>query len=439
LYKCIIGIFAAISLGSVCLVVVFVRSRHAFFVRPFHSGICVYIASFAPYALLKAVAVGRLLEAKTQEQQLSSGVMLNSSFMMFFWLGFGGKMALIQLWMHLISRHTIGESEPVMLGTAHRTWRLMRVTVVVVCVLYGIGFLSLVGVYGKASSACSAESDSSVCIPVVSSATPPACKRVVSMAQGIVYYEGAFAAVVVVVFAFCAVLFNGLVYAMLTSDATFSNLTKLQRILISNPFLRRMLRPYARARALAVHVVALLRLTPGIRFIPPSWRPCPFQTSGDLEQWRNCLRALGIKLAVISVCSFACKAVLVALKFFDVVADGSVYLGTSTLLVEALPSLLTIVLLVRYHSGSIGAAQGGDIGVSLLTQEARGRSAMDAAVERESRDAGCTQATMDANSEAWLAQFMASGRVIGDAARASRVAENSAGAAFFNKSASGGL
>ena len=51
LYKCIIGIFAAISLGSVCLVVILMRSRHAFSVRPFHSGICVYIASFAPYAL----------------------------------------------------------------------------------------------------------------------------------------------------------------------------------------------------------------------------------------------------------------------------------------------------------------------------------------------------------------------------------------------------
>ena len=67
------------------------------------------------------------------------------------------------------------------------------------------------------------------------------------MAQGIVYYEGVFAAVVVVVFTFYALMFNGLVYAMLTSDATFSNLTKLQRLLISNPFLRWMLRPYARA------------------------------------------------------------------------------------------------------------------------------------------------------------------------------------------------
>ena len=177
----------------------------------------------------------------------------------------------------------------------------------------------------------------------------------------------------------------------------------------------------------------------GIRFIPPSWRPCPFQTSGDLEQWRNCLRALGIKLAVISVASFACKAVLVALIYFGVLPDSSVGLSLSTLLVEALPSLLTIALLVRYHSGSIGAAQGGDIGVSLLTQEARGHAAIDSAAEREFMDAGCTHATVDANSEAWLAQFMSSGRVIGAAARASRVAENSAGAASSNKSASGGL
>ena len=129
LYKCIIGIFAAISLGSVCLVVILVRSRHAFSVRPFHSGICVYIASFVPYALLKAVAVGRLLEAKTQEEQLTAGVMLNGTFMMFFWLGFGGKMALMQMWMHLISRHTSGDSEHALMERARRTWRFMRLTV----------------------------------------------------------------------------------------------------------------------------------------------------------------------------------------------------------------------------------------------------------------------------------------------------------------------
>jgi len=162
------------------------------------------------------------------------------------------------------------------------------------------------------------------------------------------------------------------------------------------------------------------------------------KTSGDVEQWRNSLRTLGIKLAVISVCSFACKAVLVALKFLGALPDGTVYLSLTTLLVEALPSLLTIALLVRYHSGSIGAAQGGDIGVSLLTQEARGHAAIDAAVERESSDAGYTQATVDANSEAWLAQFMSSGRVIGAAARLSKVNEKSAGTTSFNTAAACG-
>jgi hypothetical protein len=128
-------------------------------------------------------------------------------------------------------------------------------------------------------------------------------------------------------------------------------------------------------------------LTPGFRFIPPSWRPSAYKTSGDVELWRTSLRSLGIKLAVISVCSFTCKAVLVALNYFGVVYGGSsLYLSMSTLLVEALPSLLTIALLIRYHSGSVGAARGtalSDIGTSLLTRHAsaRGHTPIDAAAE----------------------------------------------------------
>ncbi len=146
-----------------------------------------------------------------------------------------------------------------------------------------------------------------------------------------------------------------------------------------------MLRPYARDVAVPMRVSNIV-LTQGIRFIPPSWRPSPFKTSGDVELWRTSLRALGIKLAVVSVFSFAFKAVLVALDFFGVVPDGSsLYLIMSTLLVEALPSLLTIALLIRYHSGSIGAARGtalDDIGTSLITQHAsvRGHTPIDAGV-----------------------------------------------------------
>ena len=107
-----------------------------------------------------------------------------------------------------------------------------------------------------------------------------------------------------------------------------------------------------------------------------------------MELWRTSLRALGVKLAVISVCSFACKAVLVALDFFGVTPDGSsLYLSLSTLLVEALPSMLTIILLIRYHSGSLAASRGSGIGVSLLHEASAcdRRSARDAATQ-ESRD-----------------------------------------------------
>jgi len=108
-----------------------------------------------------------------------------------------------------------------------------------------------------------------------------------------------------------------------------------------------------------------------VRFILPSWQPAPYRTTGGLEVWRSSLRALGTELSVISVCSFACKAVLAFFKFFNVLHDGSsLYLSLSSMMVEAFPTILTMGLLARYHSRSAGAAQGepamSDIGTSLL-------------------------------------------------------------------------
>ena len=119
------------------------------------------------------------------------------------------------------------------------------------------------------------------------------------------------------------------------------------------------------------------RVTLPIRFIPSSWQPAPYQTTGDLELWRSALRALGTELAVISVCSFTCKAILVALKYFDILREGSgLYLSLSTLLVEALPTMLTIGLLMRYHSRSTdaNALSLSDIGASLLRTGAQSRT-----------------------------------------------------------------
>jgi hypothetical protein len=99
---------------------------------------------------------------------------------------------------------------------------------------------------------------------------------------------------------------------------------------------------------------------------PHAWRPSPFKTSGDVEQWHTSLRALGIKLAVISVCSLACKAVMVALKLFRVVANcSSLHLSMSTPLVQALPSPLAIAVLVSHYSGSVGAARGRHVGACM--------------------------------------------------------------------------
>jgi hypothetical protein len=243
MYKFITGVYAVILLGCMSIFVIIARSRHSFSVRSFHSGICFYIAGFAPYAVIKLVAIIKLLEARTQQQQLTAGLVLNSSFMVFFWLGFGGKMALVQLWMHLITHHIGDNSENTWLARAARTWMVMRRTVVSVCMLYGAGFLSLVVLFSSASSECAATADSDLCIPFSYGDLPPPCLQVLNFASGIVYYEGAFAAVVVVVFTFYALMFNGLVYAMLTSDASFSNLTKLQRLMVANHLLRWLLRP----------------------------------------------------------------------------------------------------------------------------------------------------------------------------------------------------
>jgi hypothetical protein len=244
LYWSIIVIFGIIAIGSVLLVVIIVRSRHMFSVRPFHSGICIYIASFAPYAVLKTVAIYKLLQTKNQTQELTAELMLSGTFMIFFCLGFGGKMALIQLWMHLVSRHTSGTCQQSLMASARRTWKFMLVTVLAVCVLYSAGFISAVGMFAQASAACAAAADSKSCNSLsLQGTTPPDCQRQVDLTRVITYYEGVFAAVVAMVFTFFALLFNGLVYALLTSDATFANLTKLQRMLISNKLLRCVMSP----------------------------------------------------------------------------------------------------------------------------------------------------------------------------------------------------
>ncbi len=69
--------------------------------------------------------------------------------------------------------------------------------------------------------------------------------------------------------------------------------------------------------------------------------------------------------------SFAGKAVLAALVFAGILRDGDArFLALNTLMVEAAPTLLTIIFLAIYHRASLAAARGGSLGTSLMPRAA---------------------------------------------------------------------
>jgi hypothetical protein len=176
---------------------------------------------------------------------MTAEILLNCTFMTFFWLGFVGKMALIQLWMQLICRHTNKGGGTGQHGeNARRTWNVLRAAVVAVCVLYSIGFTALLIRYFNTSTLCSsqiaASSSSDVCILASDSSKPPGCDLLVSMVIYIKYYEGVFSGVVAVAFSLYAVTFNGFVYSVLTND---TNSSTLQRAIVGNTIIRFILSP----------------------------------------------------------------------------------------------------------------------------------------------------------------------------------------------------
>jgi hypothetical protein len=250
LYSAVAIIFACVTFISFCLFAALLRSRHTFSSRPFHSGVCVYIACFVVYGLLKALAVGGLLREQSQQDRMNAEILLDCTFMIYFWLGFVGKMALIQLWMHLISRHSSDMSKMddsvaagQLVGNARRTWKLLRIAVIIVCVLYGAGFATLLVQYFEASSLCSSQISSAAvsqeCI-TTSDDGPAGCIALVRLVNVIKYFEGIFSGVVAVAFTLYALTFNGLVYALLTNSR---DLSKLQQAVVGNKMLRFLLSP----------------------------------------------------------------------------------------------------------------------------------------------------------------------------------------------------
>ena len=108
--------------------------------------------------------------------------------------------------------------------------------------------------------------------------------------------------------------------------------------------------------------------------LPKGWAAGSFQTAGDVDSQRIALQTLGNRLAALSIFSFMCKCVSSALVFFAQnqisrfeQSEAVIYL-TTVLSVQAVPSLVTLVLLHRYHFGPGGGGRGnGSLMQSLLT------------------------------------------------------------------------
>jgi hypothetical protein len=290
---------------------------------------------FAPYAALKGCAIWLLLSAQDQSQQLAAQVFLNASFTFYFVLGFGGKIALIQLWMHIIHLHatdnthtssTRRSSQESILHSANSKWRGIKFLVVVVSIAYCIGFFALVEQFLTFSQQCAAQADVATCIPVNSVGIPLPCSQAKDITSIIDFYEGVWAGVVVVVFSLYTFLFNGIVYAVLTQKPDMSS---FQRLVLGSQVLWWLLKP----------------------FIRKHWRPDEARTSDELKAWRQVLRRLGLKLAVTSISSFVLKAVLELLDRLGIFSGGknSLKFALTTICAEGVPSMLSLIFLLQYH------------------------------------------------------------------------------------------
>jgi hypothetical protein len=104
-------------------------------------------------------------------------------------------------------------------------------------------------------------------------------------------------------------------------------------MLVQSPFLRRLARP----------------------LLPQGWTAGSFKTSGEVDAQRVALQTLGTRLALTSILSFLCQGASVAASYFarDQIAESaqldSVIFLVTTLVVQAVPIVVTLLLLDRFH------------------------------------------------------------------------------------------
>ncbi len=210
--------FACIAIAAAVLTVRLVRSRHAFSLRAVHFGMCVYVAMFVPYAALQAATLGELgtlnNQASSSIARAAAQISSSAAFAVFFGLGFSGKVAIVQMWTHVVRQHTSGSSSsPLRLqSTLTSTYKAFVWVVAATVVLYVIGFAVLTFHFLSSSSECASQ-QGSACVSSTQALQQP-CVQSLRWTLMLQYYEGIWAVVVLLVFTLLAFLFNGVVFAM---------------------------------------------------------------------------------------------------------------------------------------------------------------------------------------------------------------------------------
>jgi hypothetical protein len=208
--------FGCICLAAGVLVVKLVRARHTFALRTVHTGTCVYVAMFIPYAALQAATLGQLgfLNSQGADSISRSSVQINSraAFAVFFGLGFSGKVALVQMWAQVVQLHASGGSSvsTQLRGTLTTTYKAFVWIVVIIVTMYVIGFAVLTDKSQTGIANCVSKQDSRC----LSGAHEQPCQQIDELALMFQYYEGIWAGLVLLIFTILAFLFNGVVFAM---------------------------------------------------------------------------------------------------------------------------------------------------------------------------------------------------------------------------------
>jgi hypothetical protein len=348
-------LFSLMAAAAVVLAVRLLRSWRTASLRFLHTGVCVYVAIFIPYAVLQAVTLGMLAAPNSRLNAATAQSHRSAGFALFFCLCFAGNLALVQMWIHLVRQHTSSLHMPDRLQSALASMLKVFVCVVAVTVsMYFIGFATLDKNLKSSYDGCVAVNDAA-CVSM-SQALPPSCSDITPSILSFWRYEGAWAFAVLLGFALLALFFYGVVFAMYVraviccsappfcvTRSRLSNpgsLSKLQLRLVQSSSMRRLARP----------------------LVPEGWTPSIAQTTGEADAQRVTLLVLGKRLAVLSIFSLLCHSVCA----FSVISGATdkwetTYL-VATFLAQAVPCSLTLMLLNRLFFG------GGSLRTGVLMQ-----------------------------------------------------------------------